>query len=168
MIWQTRPIVRKWKLLSDTRARELGEAFIEQSEVALALYGEIRRRNSLDDGPGYPSSSLGGGSSGGISDRTGEIAADLADNGNRDPVHLALVRLEITLDECEKSLRYAISQALALPAIRPPERKTRDICVTCGTPAWICGELRSSKCGECLRREQHLNRMVGQRVRRKR
>ncbi len=154
---------RSWCVLSDRDHRELLRSIDRELPRAIALYRELRRRGS-ESTLGYPSSSSSRSGSGGHSDRTGELAASLADGKLVDPVHDAFVRLERCLFEVDREIRASISHALLLPEITPPKIPVRDVCVDCGGSVMIVGDLVGSRCLTC--RRTHRARIEGKRRRR--
>jgi hypothetical protein len=84
----------------------------KSSLEVLELYAVLRRLNDGDQGPGYPSSSIGGGGVSTVSDRTGTIAVRQAENGPSDPVLQLLIEGE--------SMIFTLIALLGLPSALHP------------------------------------------------
>ena len=156
MIQRPRSYVRRWRLLSDRHATDLVKAWERTTNSTLELYAELRRRNSLDDGPGYPERSGGGGSGSRteMSNRPLEIVLREEQFGPEDPIRNLLERGESLMFRFEQELAGWVSQVQNLPAINPPEFRPREVCVDCGGSPWIVGKLDGSRCKDCRRRQR--------------
>lgn len=98
---------------------------IESIELRLcqviAVNKELRRRNKIGDGRGYPKSSFGGSGRGsGVTDRTGTLAIMMPE---QDPVLDAQLSIEKVLIQFDRAINVPLSQALTLPEMQPVKMK---------------------------------------------